>query len=51
MTLEELVAYMKKLLADKEEDFNMADGADSNFHHLEGYVECLEHLISEVEGK
>ena len=49
--MEELLAYMKKLLKEKESDFQLADGADANFHNLEGWVECLEHLIKKIEGK
>lgn len=50
MTLQELTQHIKSLLSEKEEEFNMADGADSNFHYLEGYVECLEQLLTTIEG-
>ena len=49
MNLEELIAYMKELLAEFESDFKLVDGADSSFHRIEGNIEVLEHLLGKVE--
>lgn len=51
ITIENLKTHIDNLREEKAEDFFMADGADSNYHYLEGYVDCLEHLIETIEGK
>ena len=49
--INQLTKHIEELHTEKGEDFFMADGADSNFHYLEGYVDCLEHLLEKIEGK
>ena len=50
LTTKQILDYMKELLSEIESDFQIADGADSNFHQLEGNVEVLEHLIGKIES-
>ena len=50
VTTQQILDYMNELLIELESDFQIADGADSNFHLLEGNIECLEHLIAKIES-
>lgn len=47
--MDELLNYLNELLTEKNEDFALADGADSNFNYLEGFVDCLDHVIGVIK--
>ena len=47
--LNKLSNYLQELLNEKNEDFALADGADSNFHYLEGFVDSLDHVIGVIK--
>lgn len=52
--LTNLLNDLEEFKSEKESDFQLADGADSNFHYLEGFVDCLDYVIgivkTEIEG-
>lgn len=49
MTLDELKVIIEDKLQETNEDFGLADGADSNFHYLEGQVDAYENILAVID--
>lgn len=49
MTLDDLKTIIEDKLQETNEDFAMADGADSSFHFLEGQVSAYENILAVID--
>lgn len=49
MTLSDLKTIIEDKLQETNEDFALADGADSNFSYLEGQVDAYENILAIID--